>query len=141
MMLNFNRANLSEQSINQQINELIERAGPTSENRRQYLGASAIGAGCLRKVQFDWFCDPVHPARIKDIFARGHFFEEVTRQHLIAGIQVCVGAARISNRRWSVPWPRRRNHHSGTEIVGADLSVHLGAQRSTPRKSGFIKLI
>jgi hypothetical protein len=29
-------------------------------------------------------CDPVFPARIKDIFARGHFFEDVTRQHLIA---------------------------------------------------------
>jgi hypothetical protein len=29
-------------------------------------------------------CEPVFPARIKDIFDRGHFFEEVTRQHLIA---------------------------------------------------------
>ena len=29
-------------------------------------------------------CDPQFPARIKDIFARGHFFEDVTRQHLIA---------------------------------------------------------
>jgi hypothetical protein len=29
-------------------------------------------------------CDPEFPVRIKDIFARGHFFEEVTRQHLNA---------------------------------------------------------
>jgi hypothetical protein len=26
-------------------------------------------------------CDPVHPARIRDIFARGHFFEQQTREH------------------------------------------------------------
>jgi hypothetical protein len=28
-------------------------------------------------------CNAVHPARTKDIFARGHFLEELTRQHLI----------------------------------------------------------
>jgi hypothetical protein len=28
--------------------------------------------------------DPIFPARIKDIFQRGHFFEDITRQHLIA---------------------------------------------------------
>jgi hypothetical protein len=82
--LDFNRSNLSERPINQLINELIERAEPPSENYRQYLGASAIGSECLRKVQFDWMCDPVFPARIKDIFERGHFFEGVTRQHLVA---------------------------------------------------------
>jgi hypothetical protein len=83
-MLDFNRANLSERPINGLLNELIERAEPPGENDRQYLGASAIGAECLRKIQFDWMCDSVFPARIKDIFARGHFFENVTRQHLIA---------------------------------------------------------
>ncbi|MFZ2077491.1 MAG: hypothetical protein WAV38_12745 [Xanthobacteraceae bacterium] len=82
--LDFNRSNLSERPINQLVNELIEHAEPPSENYRQYLGASAIGSECVRKVQYDWMCDPVFPARIKDIFKRGHFFEEVTRQHLIA---------------------------------------------------------
>jgi hypothetical protein len=82
--LDFNRANLSERPINVLINQLIEQAEPPAENYRQYLGASAIGSECLRKVQYDWMCDPQFPARIKDIFARGHFFEEVTRQHLIA---------------------------------------------------------
>ncbi|SFJ71997.1 hypothetical protein [Bradyrhizobium sp. Gha] len=81
---NFNHSNLSDQPISQLINELIERAEPPSENYRHYLGASAIGSECLRKVQYDWMCDPVFPARIKDIFARGHFFEEATRQHLVA---------------------------------------------------------
>jgi hypothetical protein len=84
MALDFNRSNLSDRPINRLINELIERAEPASENYRQYLGGSAIGAECLRKVQYDWMVDPVFPARIKDIFERGHFFENVTRRHLIA---------------------------------------------------------
>jgi hypothetical protein len=83
-MLDFNRTNLSAQPINQLINDLIEGAEPPSANYRQYLGASSIGSECLRKVQYDWFCDPIFPARIKDIFARGHFFEQVTRKHLVA---------------------------------------------------------
>jgi hypothetical protein len=83
-LMDFNRSNLSDRLINQLVNELIEAAEPASENYRQYLGASAIGSECLRKIQFDWMCDPEFPARIKDVFARGHFFEDVTRQHLIA---------------------------------------------------------
>jgi hypothetical protein len=82
--LNFNRSNLSERPINMLINELIERAEPPSENFRKYLGASSIGSECLRRVQYDWFVDPVFPIRTKDIFERGHFFEARTRQHLIA---------------------------------------------------------
>jgi hypothetical protein len=82
--LDFNRANLSERPINRLINELIERAEPPSENYRQYLGASAIGSECLRRIQYDWFCDPQYPARTRDIFKRGHVFEEIARQHLIA---------------------------------------------------------
>jgi hypothetical protein len=83
-VIDLNHANLSDQPINRLVDELIEGAEPPSENYRQYLGASAIGSECLRKVQFDWMCDPIFPARIKDIFARGHFFEDLTRQHLIA---------------------------------------------------------
>ena len=82
--LDFNRSNLSDRPINTLINELIERATPPRENYRQYLGASQIGSSCLRKVQYDWLCDPVFPAQTLDIFERGHFFEDVTRQHLIA---------------------------------------------------------
>lgn len=87
-MLDFNRANLSERPLNLQLNDLIENAEPPGKNYRFYLGASSIGSECPRKVQYDWMCDPQHPARIKDIFARGHFFEDISRQHLIAaGLQ------------------------------------------------------
>jgi hypothetical protein len=83
-ILDFNRASLSVEPLNVRLNELIEQAEPPSQNGRQYLGASAIGSECLRKVQYSLLCDSRFPARIKDIFARGHFFEARTRDHLIA---------------------------------------------------------
>ena len=83
MKLDLNRAILSAKPLNQQINELIEAAEPPTPNTRQYLGASDIGSECLRKIQYNWFCDPKFPARTRDIFARGHFFEELSRNHLI----------------------------------------------------------
>src|SRR6516165_10001325 len=82
-MLDFNQANLSEASISVALNALIEQAEPPEENSRHYLGASAIGSECLRKVQYDWQVDPVHPTRVRDIFRRGHLLEELSRQHLI----------------------------------------------------------
>jgi hypothetical protein len=82
-MLDFNRANISETPVSVAINALIAAAEPPEENIRQYLGASTIGSECLRRVQYDWMCDPQHPTRTRDIFARGHFFEELSRQHLI----------------------------------------------------------
>src|SRR5262245_18415523 len=71
-------------SINLEINRLIEAAEAPGGNYRHYLGASAIGSACLRKTQYDWMCDAAFAVRTKDIFARGHFFEERMRQHLIA---------------------------------------------------------
>ncbi len=82
-MLDFNKANLSAASISVAINDAIEAAEPPEENSRHYLGASAVGSECLRKIQFDWMVDPVHTGRTRDIFRRGHLFEELTRQHFI----------------------------------------------------------
>lgn len=119
MSLNFNRANLSERPISQLINELIERAEPPRENYRQYLGASSIGSECLRKVQFDWMCDPQFPGRIKDIFERGHFFEEVTRQHLkAAGFQFTADKQQLE---FQVADGLFRGHADGKIIAGPEL--------------------
>jgi hypothetical protein len=71
--------------VNIAINAAIERAAATTaELPRPYLGASIVGDECLRKVQFDWWVAPVLPARVRDIFNRGHYNENVARQHLIA---------------------------------------------------------
>ena len=82
-MLDFNRTNVSTSPLSVAINELIELTEWPEVNTRQYLGASTIGSECLRRVQFDWMVDAVFPVRTRDIFARGHLFEDITRQRLI----------------------------------------------------------
>jgi hypothetical protein len=82
-MLDFNRTNVSTSPLSVAINELIELAEWPEVNTRQYLGASTIGSECLRRVQFDWMVDAIFPVQTRDIFARGHFFEDVNRQRLI----------------------------------------------------------
>jgi hypothetical protein len=76
---------LADDPLNVEINALIERAAAaTMELPRSYLGASIIGHECDRQVQFDWWVRPLLPARVKAIFARGHFFEALMREQLIA---------------------------------------------------------
>lgn len=80
MSIDLNRANLSASEFNTAINAVLDKAAAEEqrEARREYLGASAIGSECLRKVQYDWQVDSIFPARTKRIFARGHLFETVT---------------------------------------------------------------
>jgi hypothetical protein len=85
MAMNFNRASLSLEPVNVAVNDAIERAiAAKAELPRPYLGVSIVGDECLRRVQYDWWCKPTWPARMRDIFDRGHYFEDVARQHLIA---------------------------------------------------------
>ena len=82
MLIDFNRTEASTEPVNIAINAVLDAgARADGESTRGYLGASAVGHPCPRKVQYDWMCDPVHPTRTRDIFARGHFFEEQSRQH------------------------------------------------------------
>lgn len=95
-MLDFNRENIAATDINTQINALLDAAALSEEReaRRHYLGASAIGSECLRKVQFDWKRDSIHAARTKRIFSRGHMFEEISVKALgQAGFRMERGTA------------------------------------------------
>jgi hypothetical protein len=85
-MLDFNRENMAAADINTAINAVLDDAAlkEQREEQRTYLGASGIGSECLRKVQYDWQCDSVFPARTKRIFARGHAFEEITVKAMAA---------------------------------------------------------
>src|SRR5262249_8780912 len=84
-MLNLNRASLSPEPINVAGNHAIQRAAATTaELPRPYLGASIIGHECARRCQYDWWCRPVLAARTREIFDRGHYFEERARRHLAA---------------------------------------------------------
>jgi hypothetical protein len=117
-MLDLNRANFAESPISLAINELIERAEPHEENVRQYLGASAIGSECLRRIQFDWLCTPELMSRTRDIFRRGHLLEELSRQHFIRGGFTFAPAERV---RFSAVAGLFRGHADGILIGGPAL--------------------
>jgi hypothetical protein len=117
-VLNLNRANVADTPLNTTINTLIECAEPREKNLRQYLGASSVGSECLRKIQYDWMVDPVHPTRLLDIFARGHFEEEMSRQHLIrAGFRF----APPERLRFTAVNGLFRGHADGILVAGPEL--------------------
>jgi hypothetical protein len=122
VVLNLNRANLSLEPINTAINDAIERvAATTAELPRPYLGASILGHECARRIQFDWWIQPELPARTREIFDRGHYFEERARRHLIAaGFRFAPPEALA----FSAVGGALRGHADGIIIHGPDL---LGA--------------
>ena len=64
-----------------------DRGGGSARRQRlprPYLGASIVGNECLRRVQYDWWCTPAHSLRTREIFHRGHVFERLSTQHLVA---------------------------------------------------------
>jgi hypothetical protein len=83
MPIDFNQVSTrSAEPISIALNAVID-AAVVAEQTRGYLGASAIGHECLRRIQYDWMCDPEHPARLRDIFDRGHYFEQRSREHFL----------------------------------------------------------
>lgn len=119
---NFNRANISETPICLEINRLIEEAAARSpeKNNRQYLGVSAIGSECLRRIQYDWMCDAKHSLQLRDIFRRGHVFEALSKQHLInAGFR--FASEREKPQGFSAVGGLMRGHCDGTIIAGPTL--------------------
>jgi len=118
-VIDLNHEILADRPLNRLINDLIERAAPASENFRYYLGASQTGSECLRKIQYDWMRDPVFPVRTRDIFARGHFFEGLARQHLVAaGFEFEPKEERL---RFQVVDGLFRGHADGIIIAGPAL--------------------
>src|SRR5262249_60312732 len=118
-MLNLNRATLSLEPINGAINDAIERTAATmAELPRPYLGASIIGHEWPRRIQFDWWCKPTLAARTREIFDRGHYFEERVRRHLMAaGFKL----APLEALTFSAADGALRGHADGIIIHGPDL--------------------
>jgi hypothetical protein len=118
MVIDLNRAGLSDTPLCVAINAAIEHAEPPEENARRYLGASTIGTACTRRVQYDWMCDPVHPTQTRDIFRRGHLLEELSRQHFIrAGFKF----APDEKLRFDTASGFFRGHADGIFVAGPEL--------------------
>jgi len=118
-MLNLNRANLSIEPINVAINDAIERVAATAaELPRPYLGASIIGHECARRIQYDWWCKPELVARTREIFHRGHYFEERARKRLIAAGFKFAPSEVLA---FAAAGGALRGHADGIVIHGPDL--------------------
>lgn len=120
-VLDFNRENVAATDINTQINALLDAAALVEqrEERRTYLGASAIGSECLRKVQFDWQRESIHAARTKRIFSRGHMFEEISVKALgQAGFRMERGTAATA---FSVVNDTFKGHADGIIVAGPEV--------------------
>jgi len=117
--MDFNKANLSITPVNSAVNDAIERAAATTaELPRPYLGASIVGHECLRRVQFDWWVKPELAARTREIFQRGHYFEERARRHLTsAGFKFAPPEALA----FTALGGALRGHADGIIIHGPDL--------------------
>jgi hypothetical protein len=155
MVINLNRKTHSIDPVNKLINEHIERGEPVDENVRQYLGASSIGSECMRKIQFDWMVPGKHNTRLRDVFARGHFMEELSRQHMLrAGFKyapaddprnsfvtadgqfkghcdgVLVGGPEIPGLLYPCIWEHKALNHKGFTDIERD-----GIEKSYPHYS------
>jgi hypothetical protein len=121
-MLDFNRANLSAGDTNSAINALLDAAAleaQKQEQQRDYLGASIVGEWCLRKIQYTWQCEAIHPARTKRIFARGHSFEEISAKALAgAGFRIERGTPRTG---FTAADGRFRGHADGIILAGPPI--------------------
>jgi hypothetical protein len=76
---------LLNEPINVELNALSERVAlSTPRLSRNYLGASAAGGECMRKIQFEWLCSSFEGARQRLRFDRGHAAEATVRGQLTA---------------------------------------------------------
>lgn len=84
MTLDFNSHNTKSDRFNDLIDAAID-ANATKEVKRDYLGGSAIGEPCLRRLQLDYQGHPKDEGadfepRIRRIFYRGHQCEDWAAQ-------------------------------------------------------------
>ena len=141
-MLDLNRANLSAALVNVAINDAIEQAAiRATEQPRPYLGASIVGAECLRKVQYDWWCNPlcIRRACAKSSHA-DIIIEARSRQQLIAaGFKFAPPEVLGFSAVDGLPArPRRRHHHCRPDPFRRvpQLPVSVGAQGGQRQEAG-----
>ena len=126
--------------LNVAVNEAVERATAAAARlSRAYLGASIVGHECARQIQYDWWCVPELPARVRLIFDRGHAFEVADpRSTDLSRVSVrAAGGARVHGSRRLFRGARRRNRHFRTRSVrrAFRLSRDLGMQ--SPQRQEF----
>lgn len=129
--LDFNTKTMREARASDAINAVVEAALTAKralQAPRQYLGASAIGEACERRIQYDYAGAPRDPGKDFEgktlrIFDRGHSFEELARGWLIdAGFDVSSWSERTRQPHgFSQADGKFRGHVDGVILSGPDL--------------------
>lgn len=86
-MIDLNPTRMREQGASAAINAAIDAriaSEAADEPGRPYLGASAVGSDCLRKILWDWQRPAGFGAQTRRIFARGHWVEAYTTSLMVA---------------------------------------------------------
>lgn len=127
--LDFNSRKMKEAAASDAINGHVDAAllrKRANQERREYLGASAVGAACQRQVQFEFAGAPRErdfEGKTLRIFDRGHSFEELARAWLSdAGFRIItisektrrpIGFAQLDGRF--------KGHVDGVIVSGPDI--------------------
>ena len=130
--IDFNTKTMREARASDAINAVVEAAltaKRATQAPRQYLGASAIGEACERRIQYDYAGAPRDPGKDFEgktlrIFDRGHSFEELARGWLIdAGFDVSSWSERTKQPHgFSQADGKFRGHVDGVIVSGPDIA-------------------
>ena len=87
-MIDMNPASMVRTASVQAIHDAIDNAPRREEKRRAYVGASAIGSPCERKIQYEFMGEPHDEgwrfsAKTLRIFQRGHMMESAAALWLV----------------------------------------------------------
>lgn len=121
-MLDFNHGAAREKQANERFNELVDQgiSSAAPEAGRTYLGASALGHDCLRKVQWDWTRQARHAPRTERIFARGRWWEDYAHALMArAGFHIVRHDTRITFSQLGGAF---RGHGDGLVTAGPELA-------------------
>lgn len=127
-VLDFNHKKMREAQASDAINGHVE-AALTKKNaaqiKREYLGASAIGAECQRQTQFEYAGAPREKpftGQTLKIFDRGHVFEELARGWMIdAGFTIKSWNSQGEQFGFSQLEGRFKGHCDGILIDGPQI--------------------
>jgi hypothetical protein len=104
------------------LNQLLDEAlleEQKLKTKRNYLGASRLGAECSRALQYEFMGrDPAHSAKVLRIFEAGHLFEELVIQWLrLADLEILTKDTNGNQFAFSAASGRIAGHIDGVVIA------------------------
>jgi hypothetical protein len=121
------------------LNQLLDEALLEEQKlkpKRNYLGASRLGAECSRALQYEFMGrDSAHSAKILRVFEVGHLFEELVIQWLrLTGFEILTKDSNGNQFAFSAARGRIAGHIDGV-VVAAPSALNLACPMLFEAKS------